>query len=193
MLKIANTEKCQLIFCKVWACFYFSKHEYWQKSRELLALLIHFRARFTYHLGQGPEKRLIFTSLFCSLTLLNSTGCNLSQPLTVKNYTAPCGSPNHAEYIKRPQLIISFVALVGIQIGFSPFSPRFFFVLSMWSLSWIRTCRSLGWSRINGCFISCSVAGLWLWFFTKQLSINDWNFFDLPHKGDRPTDKKGFQ
>lgn len=49
----------------------------------------------------------------------------------------------------------------------------------MWSLSWMRTCLSLGWSRMKGCFISCSVVGLWLWFFTRQLSMKDWNFLDL--------------
>lgn len=59
------------------------------------------------------------------------------------------------------------------QRSHQPFSPRFFFVLSMWSLSWMRTCRSLGWSLMKGCFISCSVVGLWLWFFTRQLSMKD--------------------
>lgn len=55
----------------------------------------------------------------------------------------------------------------------------------MWSLSWMRTCRSLGWSLMKGCFISCSVVGLWLWFFTRQLSMKDWNFLDLEGRGKR--------
>lgn len=96
-------------------------------------------------------------------------------------------------YLKSPWLTPSFVFFAEMQTCYSPFSPRFFFVLSIWSLSWMRTCRSLGWSRINGCFISCSVAGRWLWFFTKQLSINDWNFFDLTSRRDEPTDKKTIQ
>lgn len=40
-----------------------------------------------------------------------------------------------------------------------PFSPRFFRDRSMWSLSWMRTCRSVGWSRMKGNFSSCSVGG----------------------------------
>lgn len=40
-----------------------------------------------------------------------------------------------------------------------PFSPLFFLVRSMWSLSWILTCLSFGWSLIKGCFKSCSVEG----------------------------------
>lgn len=42
----------------------------------------------------------------------------------------------------------------------APFSPRFLRVRSMWSLSWIRTCRSVGWSRMKGNLRSCSVGGL---------------------------------
>ena len=61
----------------------------------------------------------------------------------------------------------------------SPLSPLLFLVRSMWSFSWMRTCRSLGRSLMNGCLRSCSVLGRWLWLFTRQLSMNDWNFFDL--------------
>lgn len=43
--------------------------------------------------------------------------------------------------------------------GLIPFSPLFFLVRSIWSLSWILTCLSFGWSLINGCFKSCSVEG----------------------------------
>lgn len=64
----------------------------------------------------------------------------------------------------------------------SPLSPLFFLVRSMWSFSWMRTCLSLGRSLMKGCLRSCSVLGLWPWLFTRQLSMNDWNFFDLkPH------------
>lgn len=40
-----------------------------------------------------------------------------------------------------------------------PFSPRFLRQRSRWSLSWIRTCLSLGWSLMKGCFRSWSVGG----------------------------------
>jgi len=63
--------------------------------------------------------------------------------------------------------------------GASPLSPLLFLVRSMWSFSWMRTCRSLGSSLMNGCFSSCSVLGRWLWLFTRQPSMKDWNFFDL--------------
>lgn len=46
-----------------------------------------------------------------------------------------------------------------IQTSLIPFSPLFFLVRSMWSLSWILTCLSFGWSLIKGCFKSCSVEG----------------------------------
>lgn len=41
----------------------------------------------------------------------------------------------------------------------TPFSPLFLRVRSMWSLSWMRTCRSVGWSRMKGNLRSCSVGG----------------------------------
>lgn len=46
-----------------------------------------------------------------------------------------------------------------IKTGLIPFSPLFFLVRSIWSLSWILTCLSFGWSLIKGCFRSCSVEG----------------------------------
>lgn len=61
----------------------------------------------------------------------------------------------------------------------SPLSPLFFLVRSMWSFSWMRICLSLGRSLMNGCLSSCSVLGLWLWLFTRQLSMKAWNFLDL--------------
>lgn len=61
----------------------------------------------------------------------------------------------------------------------SPLSPLLFLVRSMWSFSWMRICLSFGRSLMNGCLRSCSVLGLWPWLFTRQLSMNDWNFFDL--------------
>ena len=70
----------------------------------------------------------------------------------------------------------------------SPLSPLFFLVRSMWSFSWMRICLSLGSSLMNGCLRSCSVLGLWLWLFTRQLSMKDWNFFDL--KPDTHTIEK---
>ena len=46
-----------------------------------------------------------------------------------------------------------------IKPDFIPFSPLFFLVRSIWSLSWILTCLSFGWSLMKGCFRSCSVEG----------------------------------
>lgn len=121
------------------------------------------------------------------------TGCDLWGSPHSKEQCRLSEIPSVPPNTSRAHDTWSFASLAAIKMCTSPFSPRFFFVLSIWSLSWMRTCRSLGWSRINGCFISCSVAGRWLWFFTKQLSINDWNFFDLTNRRDEPMDKRTIQ
>lgn len=66
-----------------------------------------------------------------------------------------------------------------INVVHSPFSPRFLRVRSMWSLSWIRTWRSVGWSLINECLSSCSVDGLLGYVFTRHPSMKSINFLDL--------------
>lgn len=70
-----------------------------------------------------------------------------------------------------------------------PFSPLFLRVRSIWSLSWIRTWRSVGWSLMKECLSSCSVDGRLGYVFTRQLSIKSINFLDLAGWG-RLEDKK---
>lgn len=68
---------------------------------------------------------------------------------------------------------------INIDVVHPPFSPRFLRVRSMWSLSWIRTWRSVGWSRINECLSSCSVDGRLGYVFTRHPSMKSMNFLDL--------------
>lgn len=76
---------------------------------------------------------------------------------------------------------------VSYHVTFSPFSPRFLRVRSMWSLSWIRTCRSVGWSLMNECLSSCSVDGRLGYVFTRQPSMKSMNFLDLEQTRGRMT------
>lgn len=55
----------------------------------------------------------------------------------------------------------------------------------MWSLSWIRTCRSVGWSLMKECLSNCSVDGRLGYVFTRQPSIKSINFLDLEQKRGR--------
>lgn len=64
-----------------------------------------------------------------------------------------------------------------------PFSPRFFRERSMWSLSWMRTWRSVGWSRMKGNLSSCSVGGRLRYVLIRHVSMKSVNFLDLEGKG----------
>lgn len=59
----------------------------------------------------------------------------------------------------------------------------------MWSLSWIRTWRSVGWSLMKECLRSCSVDGRLVYVFTRQPSIKSMNFLDLGGRGRLEDDK----
>lgn len=49
----------------------------------------------------------------------------------------------------------------------------------MWSLSWMRTCRSVGWSRMKGNLSSCSVGGRLRYVLMRHVSMKSMNFLDL--------------
>ena len=79
--------------------------------------------------------------------------------------------------------------LLDLHIICLPFSPLFLRVRSMWSLSWIRTWRSVGWSLMKECLSSCSVDGRVVYVFTRQPSIKSMNFLDLGGRGRSEDDK----
>lgn len=54
---------------------------------------------------------------------------------------------------------ITFLLICDQLVSILLIPGRFLRCLSMWSLSWIRTCLSVGWSFINGCFRRVSVFG----------------------------------
>lgn len=87
------------------------------------------------------------------------------------------------------QRSLGYTHLVSFHLICLPFSPLFLRVRSIWSLSWIRTWRSVGWSRMKECLSSCSVDGRLGYVFTRQPSIKSMNFLDLGGRGSLEDDK----
>lgn len=96
-----------------------------------------------------------------------------------QNITVKISAHQSTPPLKLNPSCLGYILLDFFHIPSIPFSPRFLRVRSMWSLSWIRTCRSVGWSLINECFSSCSVDGRLGYVFTRQPSIKSMNFLDL--------------
>lgn len=86
------------------------------------------------------------------------------------------------EKIQVKKKILSKTFFMFSHFIFSPFSPLFLRVRSIWSLSWIRTWRSVGWSLMKECLSNCSVDGRLGYVFTRQPSMKSMNFLDLEQK-----------